>query len=81
MWGARADVKTVTQACDPGPRLRERRPKAQRPCLGCDRRILTTCASRLCRLCRLRTADFHGGVDEMHLLETLTQRDRKDLDC
>jgi hypothetical protein len=96
MWGARAHVidggfmrlhgssrtgrKTVPQAGDPGPRLRERRPKAHRPCLGCDRTILTTCAARLCRVCRLRAADFHGGVDEMHVLDTLTQIERTGVD-
>ncbi len=56
------------RACGAGPQLRERRQKAQRPCLGCSRMMLTTCASRLCRNCRLRAADFHGGVDEMQVL-------------
>lgn len=64
---------TTTRTGAAGPQVRERRPKAQRPCLGCDRMMLTTCASRLCRLCLLRAADLRGGVDEMHLLGVLTQ--------
>jgi hypothetical protein len=44
--------------------------------LRCDRMMLTTCASRLCRLCLLRAADLRGGVDEMHLLGALTQTER-----
>jgi len=66
------DAATMTHTGSPGPQVRERRPKARRPCLGCDRLMLTTCASRLCRLCLLRAADLRGGVDEMHLLGALT---------
>ena len=69
-------VTMTTHAGGPGPQVRERRPKARRPCLGCDRMMLTTCASRLCRLCLLRAADLRGGVDEMHLLGALTQTER-----
>ena len=67
------DAATMTHTGGPGPQVRERRPKARRRCLGCDRMMLTTCASRLCRLCLLRAADLRGGVDEMHLLGALTQ--------
>lgn len=56
-----------------GPQVRERRPKARRPCLGCDRMMLTTRASRLCPHCLLRAADLRGGIDEMQLLSALTQ--------
>jgi hypothetical protein len=38
--------------------------------------MLTTCASRLCRLCLLRAADLRGGVDEMHLLDALPRTER-----
>jgi hypothetical protein len=38
--------------------------------------MLTTSASRLCRLCLLRAADLRGGVDEMHLLGALTLTER-----
>ncbi|MGH8570822.1 MAG: hypothetical protein ACREXU_23155 [Gammaproteobacteria bacterium] len=67
---------TMTHAGSPGPQVRERRPKAQRPCLGCDRMMLTTRASRLCPPCLLWAADLSGGVDEMHLLGALTQTER-----
>jgi hypothetical protein len=67
------DTATMTNTAAPGPQVRERRPKARRACLGCDRMMLTTCASRLCRLCLRRAADLRGGVDEMHLLGALTQ--------
>ncbi len=67
------DAVTMTHAGGPGPLVRERRPKARRPCLGCDRMMQTTRASRLCRLCLLRAADLRGGVDEMHLLGAFTQ--------
>jgi len=70
------DAAPTTHAGGQGPHVRERRPKARRPCLGCDRMMLTTCASRLCRLCLLRGADLRGGIDEMHLLGALTQTDR-----
>lgn len=70
------DLMTMTDTGGPDPQTRERRAKAQRPCLGCNRMILTTCASRLCRPCLLRTADLRGGVDEMHLLGALTQTER-----
>lgn len=60
----------------PGPLVHERRPKACRPCLGCDRMMLTTCASRLCRLCLLRAAHLRGGVDEMYRLGAVTQTKR-----
>ena len=83
MWRARAftieshdvgfAVTAMTHTGAPGPQVRERRPKARRACLGCDRMMLTTCASRLCRLCLRRAADLRGGVDEMHLLGALTQ--------
>jgi len=84
MWRARTlgfavagrterDAATMTHTGSPGPQVRERRPKARRRCLGCDRMMLTTCASRLCRLCLLRAADLRGGVDEMRLLGALTQ--------
>jgi hypothetical protein len=59
-----------------GPQVRERRPKAPRPCLGCDRMILTTCASRLCRPCLVRAAGLRGAVDEMHVLGAFTQTER-----
>jgi hypothetical protein len=74
----RRDAVNMTRAGRPCPQVRERRPKAPRPCLGCDRMMLTTRASRLCRPCLLRAADLRGGVDEMHLLDALaqTQRDR-----
>ena len=49
-----------------GPRVLDRRPKARRPCLGCDRLMLTTCAERLCRPCLLRAAELRGGIDEMY---------------
>jgi hypothetical protein len=70
------DAATMTHTGAPGPQVRERRPKAPRACLGCDRMMLTTCASRLCRLCLRRAADLQGGVDEMHLLGGLTQTER-----
>ena len=70
------DAATMMHTSGPGPQVRERRPKTQRRCLGCDRMILTTCASRLCRHCLLRAADLRGGVDEMHLLGALTQSER-----
>jgi hypothetical protein len=60
----------------PGPLVHERRPRARRPCLGCDRMMLTTCASRLCRGCLLRAANLRGGVDEMYLLGAVTQTER-----
>ena len=64
---------TTAHPGGPGPQVRERRPKARRRCLGCDRMMLTTCASRLCRPCLLRAAHLRGGVDEMHLRGTLAQ--------
>ena len=67
---------TTTHTGGPGPQVHERRPKARRPCLRCDRMMLTTCASRLCRLCLLRAADLRGGVDEMDLLGALAQTER-----
>lgn len=70
------DLMTMTDTGSPGPQIRERRPKAQRPCLGCNRTILTTCASRLCRPCLLWAADLRGGVDETHLPGALTQTER-----
>jgi|SRR5512134_543084 hypothetical protein len=70
------DAATMPHTGGPGPHVHERRPKARRPCLGCDRMMLTTCASRLCRLCRHRAADLRGGVDEMHLLGAPTQTER-----
>lgn len=70
------DAPTMTHTGGPGPQVRDRRPKTRRRCLGCDRMILTTCASRLCRLCLLRAADLRGGVDEMHLGGALTQTER-----
>ena len=72
----RHDAAPMTHTASPGPQVRERRPKARRPCLGCDRMILTTCASRLCRPCLLRAADLRGAVDEMHVLGALTQTER-----
>ncbi len=57
----------------PGPEVREKRPKAARPCLNCGRRILTTIAARLCGTCLLRAAQLHGGVDEMSVRSALTQ--------
>jgi hypothetical protein len=74
------DASTMTHTGGPGPQVRERRPKTRRRCLGCDRMILTTCASRLCRHCLLRAADLRGGVDEMHLLGALTQTERRAVD-
>ena len=77
MWRARAyTIDSRDVGFDPGPQVCERRPKARRPCLGCDRMMLTTCAARLCRLCLVRTADLRGGVDEMHLLGALPQTER-----
>ena len=70
------DAGTRTHTGGPGPQVHERRPKARRPCLGCDRMMLTTCASRLCRLCLLRAADLRGGVEEVHLFGALTQTER-----
>ena len=67
------DAETMTHIGGPGPQVCDRRPKVRRPCLGCDRMMLTTCASRLCRLCLVRAADLWGGVDEMHLLGAFTQ--------
>ena len=72
----RRDAARVTPGGGEGPQVRERRPKARRRCLGCNRMMLTTCASRLCRLCLLRAADLRGGVDEMYLLGVLTQTER-----
>ncbi|HSE04346.1 MAG TPA: hypothetical protein VLK35_09380 [Methylomirabilota bacterium] len=66
----------MTRTGGRGPKVHDRRPKARRPCLGCDRLMVTTCASRLCRLCLLRAADLRGGIDEMHLLGALTQTAR-----
>ena len=74
------DAATMTHTGGAGPQVRERRPKSRRRCLGCDRMVLTTCASRLCRHCLLRAADLRGGVDEMHLLGTLTQTERGAVD-
>ncbi len=71
-----SDTAALPHTGGSGPQVCERRPKARRPCLGCDRMMLTTCASRLCRLCLLRAADLRGGVDEMHLLGALTQTER-----
>ena len=70
------DAATMTHTGGPGPQVRERRPKTRRRCLGCDRMMLTTCASRLCRHCLLRAADLRGGVDEMHLLGAPTPTER-----
>lgn len=70
------DAATTTHTGGPGPQVRDRRPKTRRRCLGCDRMMLTTCASRLCRLCLVRAADLRGGVDEMHLLGGFTQTER-----
>ena len=67
------DATTMTYAGSLGARVRERRLKAPRPCLGCDRMMLTTRASRLCPACLRRAVDLRGGVDEMHLLGALTQ--------
>lgn len=72
----RRNAATVPHTGGLGPQVHERRPKARRPCLRCDRMMLTTCASRLCRPCRARGADLRGGVDEMHLLGALTQTER-----
>ena len=74
------DASTMTHTVAPGPQVHERRPKARRACLGCDRIMLTTCASRLCRLCLRRAAGLRGGVDEMHLLGALTQTERGAVD-
>ena len=65
------DAAPTMRSGGPGPKVRERRPKARRPCLGCNRIMVTTCASRLCRLCLVRAADLRGGVDEMYLLGVL----------
>ena len=75
------NAATMTHTGGPGPQVRERRPKTRRRCLGCDRMMLTTCASRLCRHCLLRAADLRGGVDEMHLLGALTQTERGAVDA
>jgi len=76
MWRARTYTIDSRDGGFAGPQVHERRPKARRPCLGCDRMMLTTCAARLCRLCLVRTADLRGGVDEMHLLGALPQAER-----
>jgi len=70
------DAAATTRGGGPGPQVRERRPKARRPCLGCNRMMLTTCAVRLCRVCRLQATDLRGGVDEMRLLDVLTETER-----
>ncbi len=70
------DATPMTGGGGPGPQVRERRPKARRPCLGCNRIMVTTCASRLCRLCLLQAADLHGGVDEMQTFGVLTETGR-----
>jgi hypothetical protein len=74
MWGAR--TKNTIDRNGSGPQVRECRPKARRPCLACDRPMLTTCASRLCRPCLIRAAELRGGVDEMHLLGALPRAER-----
>jgi len=70
------DAAPITRGGSPGPQVRERRPKARRPCLGCNRMMVTTCASRLCRFCLLQAADLQGGVDEMQLFGVLTESGR-----
>jgi hypothetical protein len=76
MGRARAYTIDSHKVAFPGPQVHERRPKARRHCLGCDRMMLTTCAERLCRLCLRRAADLRGGLDEMYLLGALTQTER-----
>jgi hypothetical protein len=45
-----------------GPMIVERRPRARRRCLACNRSILTTAARRLCHDCTTAAAQLELGA-------------------
>lgn len=63
----------MTYLGGPGPAIRDKRPKALRPCLGCGRRILTSIATRLCGACSVRAATLAAGFAEVSLIATLSR--------
>jgi NMD protein affecting ribosome stability and mRNA decay len=63
----------MTHFGGPGPTIRERRPKASRPCLNCGRRIVTTIAARLCGTCLLRAAVLAGGIETASVRSALSR--------
>jgi hypothetical protein len=63
----------MTHLGGPGPTIRERRPKALRPCLSCGRRIRTSIATRLCAACSVRAASLAIGFAEVNIFATLSR--------
>ena len=64
----------MTHFGGPGPTVHEKRPKTARPCLNCERMIMTTADRRLCPTCVIRAAYLRGGIDEMRLVGSLSER-------
>jgi hypothetical protein len=63
----------MTHVGGPGPMIVERRRKASRRCLSCDRRrFVTVATTRLCPVCTVRAEALSFGLEEVSLLSVLT---------
>jgi hypothetical protein len=54
----------MTHIGGPGPQIMEKRPKAPRRCLNCDKLVRTTVSARLCSTCSERARHLAGGVGD-----------------